>query len=114
MRLLRNVAGRYAFMGASVLVSYQLTIDFLRHHDEANNRPTFFDHALGCAVVGTGAGALIFTNPFSILCTTFFSLSIAAPTLWWLKHNAVINPMRNANIFYENSCTPEEIERFRH
>ena len=114
VRLLKNVTGRYALLGALAMVSYQLTIDILRHHDEANSRPAFFDHALGCAVVGTGAGALIFAHPFSIFCSTFFSLSLAAPTLWWLKKFAVINPVRNPNIFYENTCTAEEIERFRH
>ena len=64
VRLVRNVSGRYALLGASAFVSYQLTIDIWRHHDEANSRPAFFDHALGCAVVGTGAGALIFSHPF--------------------------------------------------
>jgi len=37
-----------------------------------------------------------------------------APTLWWMKKHAVNNPIKNPNIFYENTCTPEEIERFRH
>ena len=84
-RLVKNVVGRYALIGAGAFLSYQLTIDFLRHHDEANSRPAFFDHAAGCAVVGTGAGIMLFSHPFSIFCTTFFSLSIAAPTLWWMK-----------------------------
>ena len=64
VRLVKNVAGRYALLGAGAFLSYQLTIDMLRHHDEANSRPAFFDHALGCLVVGTGAGALIFSHPF--------------------------------------------------
>lgn len=43
-RLMRNVLGRYAMMGGSLFLSYQLIHDFLRHHDEANGRPRFFDH----------------------------------------------------------------------
>lgn len=96
------------------MVSYQLTIDILRHHDEANSRPAIFDHILGCTVVGTGAAALLFSHPFHIFCASFISATLVAPSLWWLKKSMRFNPLRNPNIFYENSCTPEEIERFRH
>ena len=112
--MLKNVLGRYALLGASVFVGYDLVFFTLRHHDEANARPVFMDHVAATTVIGTGLGALALSSPFHLFCATFFSAVLVAPSTWWVKKHAVINPVRPSNIFYENDCTPEEVERFRH
>ena len=113
LRLFKNVLGKYAFMGAGLTLSYQLINDFLRHHDEANSRPVFFDHMIATTLIGTGTGALIFSSPFHVFCSGFFSMMLVAPFSFWVK-NHKLAPTRSANIFYENDCSAEEIERFRH
>jgi hypothetical protein len=110
----KNVLGRYALFGASLFVGYDFIFDSLRHHDEANSRPVFFDHMIATTILGTALGAFTFSHPFHIFCAGFFSMSLVSPSIWWFKKAAVLNPVRPSNIFYENGCTPEEVERFRH
>ena len=112
--MLKNVLGRYALYGAALFVSYDIIIDQMRHHDEANSRPAFFDHLAATTLIGTGIGAFSFSHPFYVFCSGFFSLALIGPSTWWFKKTAVQNTVKPANIFYENDCTPEEIERFRH
>lgn len=113
-RMFKSVLGKYAFMGASLTLSYQLINDFLRHHDETNSRPQFFDHMIATTLIGTGVGALVFNSPLSVFCSGFFSIMMVTPVTWWFKTSARLNPKRASNIFYENDCSKEEIERFRH
>lgn len=113
-RMFKSVLGKYAFMGASLTLSYQLINDFLRHHDESNSRPKFFDHMIATTLIGTGIGALTFSHPLHVFCSGFFSMMMVTPLSWWFKNAARLNPNRPSNIFYENDCTKEEIERFRH
>ena len=56
----------------------------------------------------------MFTGPFQLFCSGFFSFMLVAPMMWWVGQSGRPNVMRTPNIFYENSCTAEEIERFRH
>ena len=60
---MRNVLGRYAMYGAAAAVTYDLTFYYLRHHDEANTRPLYFDHTLAICLIGTGAGAMLCSHP---------------------------------------------------
>lgn len=113
VRLLKSVLGRYALMGAGLTLSYTLINDFLRHHDEANSRPRFFDHMIATTLVGTGIGAMIFKHPLHVFCSGFFSIMLVTPISWWFKNHSMLNKTRPANIFYENGTTQEEIERFR-
>lgn len=113
-RLAKNVLGKYAFMGAGILVSYQMTYDFLRHHDEANSRPYFFDHMIATTLIGTFFGALTMNHPLHVFCSGFFSAALVAPSLWWLSHVGRLNSTRSSNVFYQNDCTQEEVDRFRH
>jgi len=64
--------------------------------------------------MGTLGGAMYTHHPFHVFCASFFSFMMLAPTLWWFSKAARQGQVRSANIFYENSCTPEEVERFRH
>ena len=114
VRLMRNVLARYSMMGASIFLSYQLVHDFLREHDETNGRPMFMDHMIATTAIGTGVGALTLSTPFHVFCAGFFSMMLVTPFTWWFKTTARMNAHRPANIFYENDCTKEEIERFRH
>jgi hypothetical protein len=85
VRMFRSVMGKYALMGAGLVLSYTFVHDFLRHHDEANSRPQFFDHMIATTLVGTGIGALLFSHPFSVMCSSFFSIMMVTPLTWWFK-----------------------------
>ena len=114
-RMFRQVLGRYALGGAALAVSYQVIIEWgLRHHDEANRRPAYLDHTLATTLIGGVTGMLIFKHPLHIFSSFFFSAVLVAPTLWWFANASRMNPTRAPNIFYENTCTKEEIERYRH
>ena len=111
--MLKNVIGRYAAMGSATLLGYQLILDFLRHHDETNSRPMFFDHMMATTAIGTFVGAIKFNHPLHIFSAGFFSMMLLTPALWWLNQAGKMNSKRNSNIFYTNDCTMEEVERFR-
>ena len=67
-------------------MSYKLIHDFLRHHDEANARPMFFDHMIATTIIGTGLGTFYTKSPAGLFCSAFFSVVLVSPTLWWLKN----------------------------
>ena len=83
VRMLTSVLGRYAALGGTVTLSYQLVFDYLRHHDEANARPIFFDHLYATTFIGTAAGLLKFNTPGNVFACSFFSAVLVAPSLWW-------------------------------
>jgi len=112
-RLMQNVLGKYALMGGSLFLSYQMIHDFLRHHDEANGRPMFFDHMIATTTIGTVLGGFYMKSPVGVFCSMFFSMVLVSPTMWWFKNKCKLNHVRPANIFYENGTTAEEVERFR-
>ena len=49
----------------SLALGYQLIIDFLRHHDEANMRPEVVDHMIAMTLLGTISGFMIGNTPFA-------------------------------------------------
>ena len=83
-RMFRGVLGPYAFGAGGAFLLYTLIHDELVHHDEANNRPRFLDHAFALTVVGTLGGIYFLNHPFHIFCSGLFSLTIAAPTSWFM------------------------------
>lgn len=84
---MKAVCGRYALYGAGAFLTYQLTYDLMRHHDEANTRPLFLDHTVAITIIGTGVGAMIVSHPHQLFMSTFFSIVFASPATWWLfKH----------------------------
>lgn len=107
VRFFGAVLGRYAAAGGAVTLSYQLVFDYLRHHDEANARPIFFDHLYATTAIGTGIGLLKCNTPAQVFCATFFSGVIVAPVAWWFYTRTLINTNRHSNIFYENGVTAE-------
>jgi len=114
LRMLKNVSFRPAMMGAAALSTYTFIHWYIRHHDEANTRPAFFDHVLATSALGFLGGCLYATHPWMVFTSTFFSAMIVAPGTWWgLKLGGGLNKMTHGNIFYENSVTKEEVERFR-
>jgi hypothetical protein len=113
MRLFRNAAGRYALMGGMASMSYTVLMYNFRHHDEANPRPYIFDHTAATSLIAMGATALYCSHPYQIFLAGFFSLTIISPLSWYMSNMAKMNSLRSPNIFYENSCTAEEVERFR-
>lgn len=47
--------------------------------------------------------------PMALILNTF----LFAPMTWWIYKQGRLNATRHSNIFYENSCTPEEVHRIQ-
>ena len=95
-------------------MSYTMLNYYFRHHDEANPRPAFFDHAAATTILTMGVSAFLVNHPVQILAAGFMSLAIITPTTWWLMLHSQYNAGgKSSNIFYENGVTAEEVERFR-
>jgi len=112
-RLFRNVAGRYALLGGMASMSYTVLLYSFRHHDEGNPRPFIFDHTAATTLIAMGGTALYASHPYQIFLAGFFSLMVISPLTWYMSNMAKMNSLRSPNIFYENSCTAEDVERFR-
>lgn len=96
-------------------MGYHAVIDYMRHHEEADPRPMFIDHTIATTVTATAISAFYATRPWTVFCTAFFSVALVAPFSWWFMRHARMGNNRMApNIFYQNDCTEEEIERYRH
>lgn len=111
---MKNVGFRGAALGGGIFATYSILSDWLRHHDEGNTRPRFFDHLLVSTVIGTGLGAMYFVKPFNIFLSGFWTAMLFVPISWMYKNVASHNFMSKPNIFYENGTTTSEIDRFRH
>lgn len=79
---------RYMGLGGAIVVGYHGIRDYMRHHDEANPRPLWFDHLYTTMIMGTIGGAFVFGSLEKIAMTTFFSGMIVAPFTWWFHLNA--------------------------
>ena len=114
-RLLKNVLGRYAGLGAGLSLSYTWINFWLRHHDEANSRPKYLDHTIATTAISVVASAFAFKHPQHIFATGVFAILLISPITWYAYKTMKLGPGgKAANIFYENGTTKEEIERFRH
>ena len=94
-------------------MSYSVLMYNFRHHDEANPRPYIFDHTAATTLIAMGGTALYATHPYHIFLAAFFSIMVVSPLSWYMSNMAKMNSVRSPNIFYENSVTAEEVERFR-
>ena len=94
-------------------MSYTVLLHGFRHHDEGNPRPFIFDHTAATTLIAMGGTALYATHPYHIFLAGFFSIMVISPMTWYMGNVAKMNSLRSPNIFYENSCTAEEVERFR-
>lgn len=115
IRLLRSTTFRYFFAGGLALSGYHYLLWYIRHHDEANPRPAYLDHVAATTTILTASSLFIAKRPYYVGVTAFFSVMLVSPFSYWLMKNATIGTGRRApNIFYQNDCTDEEIERYRH
>lgn len=116
LRWLKNVLGPYMLIGGSVALSYQLILDFLRHHEETNNdRPIFFDHWKACTIIGAFTGGFLGAMPRYWFTGAFVGGFLFCPMGWWLyKHGKVNAQNRPSNIYYMNDVNKEEVERIQH
>lgn len=106
----------YMLIGGSVTLSYQLIFDYLRHHEEGNNdRPLFFDHMYALTLIGAFSMGIYGGMPRFWFTGAFIGGMLIAPMSWWLMKQGRINAQaRHSNIFYDNACSKDEIERIQH
>jgi hypothetical protein len=106
----------YMLIGGSVTLSYQLIFDYLRHHEEGNNdRPLFFDHMYALSLIGAFSMGIYGGMPRFWFTGAFIGGMLIAPMSWWLMKQGRINAhARHSNIFYDNACSKDEIERIQH
>eukprot|EP00355_Strombidium_rassoulzadegani_P001566 CAMPEP_0168613934 /NCGR_PEP_ID=MMETSP0449_2-20121227/3710_1 /TAXON_ID=1082188 /ORGANISM="Strombidium rassoulzadegani, Strain ras09" /LENGTH=270 /DNA_ID=CAMNT_0008654589 /DNA_START=9 /DNA_END=821 /DNA_ORIENTATION=- len=112
-RILSNTSGKHMMIGGALVTSYEMITDLLRRHDEVNTRPRSLDHAIAITLIGLGIGSLTFNSPKKVFLSGFFSLMLVAPITFYM--GTYSKPFDNEHpvILYENTCTEEEIERFR-
>lgn len=103
-------------IGGSVTLSYQLIFDFLRHHEETNNdRPIYFDHLAACTIISSFSIGMWGFMPRFWAIGAVSGFTWIGPGTWWILKNGKLNAsVRPSNIYYENSVTREEVERFQH
>jgi len=90
--MLKHVVTPYMLIGGSVLLSYQLILDYLRHHEESNNdRPQYFDHLFASTIIGSTAGFFLGGAPRFVFIGAFVTSFILSPMLWWMKTHARMN-----------------------
>ena len=112
---MKATTARYALMGGSIICVYKLIIDIMRHHRESDPYPAFVDHMISLTITSSAIAAFYATRPLHVGLTAFFSCVLVSPFSWYFMKTATIGTNRmNPNIFYQNDCTEEEIERYRH
>jgi hypothetical protein len=113
---MKNTMTPYMLIGGSVTLSYQLIFDYLRHHEEGNNdRPLFFDHMYALTLIGAFSMGMYGGMPRFWFTGAFIGGMLIAPMSWWLIKQGRINAhARHSNIFYDNACSKDEIERIQH
>ena len=105
----------YAMIGGSLFLSYQLIIDYLKHHETNTDIPQYFYHTFALTVVGAGIGLFYGAMPRHLLIGGFMGGMFVAPASYFLMKTARFNAnARNPNIFYENEVSQEDVDRIRH
>lgn len=108
----KHVVIPYMLTGGAITLSYQLIFDFLHYHQTNTDRPLIADHFIATCTIGTVIGAFMGGMPRYAVTGFVASLFLIAPMTWWLYKQGRFNSQnRPANIFYQNDCTPEEIQR---
>jgi len=54
--MLKETAPRHMMTGGSIFLSYDILMEFMRHHDETNLRPKLVDHLIAMSIIGTFGG----------------------------------------------------------
>lgn len=85
VRLFKFTAPTHALYGGSLFLGYQLVFEFLRHHDELNQRPLFIDHTFAMTLIGGIGAACIAGSPRHVAAGAIFSALTLGPMVWWLK-----------------------------
>ena len=111
----------YAAFGGSTFLAYQLIKDAINYYGSNVDKPAFIDHHIAftsvfCLAVIYHWSPLHIITAFigaNLLCKFIFNNS--APMLWSVKVYALDSPFdRHSNIFYEDSCTQEEVDKYRY
>ena len=73
------------------------------------------DHVFALTLIGAFAGSIAIGTLRGSIQGALISGWMLAPMSWWLKLNAKLNATaKPANIFYENDCSADDVERYRH
>lgn len=112
----KNVLIWPVMIGAGIFSAYELLTRWFRHHDEATNRPRFYDHVAATVIITTVGSCFYYHHPAPIIANLWFSFALYAPITWWYKTQCMDKNGigKHSNIFYLDGTTPEEVERFRH
>jgi len=114
LRIQKHVLIPYMFAGGALTLSYQLILDFLNHHETNTDKPKIINHYIATCLLGTAIGAIYGTRPSHAITGLVGSFFILAPMSWYLYKQGRPNAQnRHSNIFYENSATPEDIQRIQ-
>ncbi len=95
------------------MLTYELAHRMLRFNDLANPRSKFMDHFYVTTLMGTSLGFFFFPKLRYALVSFVTSATIIAPAIWFIRSNMNIGGADQPNIFYEDTVSPEEVERFQ-
>lgn len=111
-RFYKNALPPYAMYGGIIAFTYQFIYDFMNHHETNNDRPMFFNHLLATTTIMTVGSGIYGGLPTHALTGFILAIFLVGPMTWWFHKQGRVNAnSRPSNIFYENSVTPEEVER---
>ena len=104
----------YFLLGGSVFCGYQLIFDVIRAHGRKRNsdRPMFLDHIFACTVIGAAWNGFERVMPKYWVVGAMLGMLIG-PMTWVLKKSYWENKGGQANIYYDHTCTKEEVDRIR-
>ena len=97
----------------SAFLSYDIITEWLRHHDEANQRPKLIDHLFAMSLIGTVGGFMAF-NTFRGAFQGFLyvGMNIGLLSYWAMamgnQAGASFSP---SNVYYDADVSPAEKER---
>merc|ERR1712086_687273 len=114
LRTLRHVLTKPAAIGASVFLGYNYIVDWRRGHKDAHMRPRFYDHTFAMTMIGTIGSAFWATHPMYIFMSGLVTALVLAPSSWFLYESRLQMGRKNPFIYYENGCTQDDLDRFRH
>ena len=102
-------------VGVASFLSYDLIIEFMRHHDETNLRPMFIDHLLAMSLIGMGGGFIAMNSVRGAVQGLFFVGGFLGCLSYWLMTYGM-RPFGSAHqggqlLYYDADVSKEEKER---
>lgn len=104
----------HALFGGGVALTYAVMLEMMRHHQETLRRPKVIDHLIACTLIGSVGSLMLFNGAIGTLLLNGAVVGNTLGMMIWYasKQGMPGSHMQQANIFYENNVSEEEVARF--